>query len=307
MKRICVIRAVVLLKDWSLPVMKALHTLLLPPVLGAGSSAVIALQIAGALDLSGLAVSIWALWTAISLPLGGKLQRAFHLIGFGTVAFAASHVLDLLLAGFGVLPGNTGFVVTQGTVLASMLIFVPGLAALADVLPTLPSASLRAPFPRIWPVFMGLTISIGGLCFIAYGLTPESEIITLIGLDSALLLTAVLCVFLLLRARIGGAIGRSLWLALAGLLIFSLAHPLQIWLVEETTLPAPTLAVLHRLIVMPALILFVLSISRVARALNSPQAALPAPRSATDGSPEPERTVVSALANQQQNESGLQS
>jgi hypothetical protein len=245
-----------------------LPALLLPPVLGAESSDLIALQIAGALDLAGLAVSIWALWTAISLPLGGKLQRAFRLIGVGAVAFAASHLLDLLLAGLQALPGNAGFVVTQGTVLASMLVFVPGLAGLADVLPTLPAARGRAPFPRIWPLGIALTIGIGALCFIVYGLTPAGEIFTLVGLDGGLLLTAVLCVFLLLRARIGGVIGRSLWLALGGLLVFSLAHPLQIWLVEESTLPATTLAVLHRLIVMPALILFALSISRVARALS---------------------------------------
>jgi hypothetical protein len=73
---------------------------------------------------------------------------------------------------------------------------------------------------------------------------------------------------LLLRARIGGVIGRSLWLTLVGLLLFSLAHPLQIWLVEEASFPAAALAVLHRLIVMPALILFAFSIARVARALS---------------------------------------
>lgn len=248
--------------------MSPLPTFILPHVLGAESSDLIALQIAGALDLTGLAVGVWTLWSAISLPLGGKLQRAFRLIGFGTVAFAASHLLDLLLAGLQALPGNAGFVITQGTVLASMLVFVPGLADLADVLPTLPTAAQRAPFPRIWPLGIGLTMLIGALCFIVYGFSPEGETFALIGLDGSLLFTATLCFFLLLRARIGGVIGRSLWLALGGLLLFSLAHPLQIWLVEETILPPTTLAVLHRLIVMPALILFALSISRVARALS---------------------------------------
>jgi hypothetical protein len=145
-----------------------LHALpiLLVPVPGAESSNLIALQIAGVLDLAGLAVSIWALWTAISLPLGGNLQRAFLLVGCGAVAFAASHLLDLLLAGSQALPGDAGFVVTQGTVLASMLIFVPGLAILADVLPTLPTARGWAPFPRIWPASIGLTIGLGVLCFI---------------------------------------------------------------------------------------------------------------------------------------------
>ena len=244
------------------PVLLLIHTL------GAESSDLIALQLAGALDLSGLAVGFWALWSSISLPLGGKLQRAFRLIGFGAVAFAASHLLDLLLAGFQALPGNAGFVLTQGTVLVSMLIFVPGLADLADVLPSLPSAKPLAPFPSIWPFGIGLTVFIGALCFIIYGFTPEAEVIILIGLDASLLFTAALCIFLLLRARIGGVIGRSLWLALVGLLLFTLAHPLQIWLVETSDLPATTLAVLHRLIVMPALILFALSIARVARSLS---------------------------------------
>lgn len=248
--------------------MSFLTILLVPHALGAESSDVIALQVAGALDLTGLAVAVWTLWSSISLPLGGKLQRAFRLIGFGAVAFASSHLLELLLAGFQVLPGNGDFVLTQGNVLVSMLIFVPGLADLADVLPTLPSARQLAPFPRIWPAGIGLTVAIGALCFIVYGFTPEAEIITLIGLDASLIFTAILCVFLLLRARIGGVIGRSLWLALVGLLLFSLAHPLQIWLVEESSLPATTLAVLHRLIVMPSLILFALSIARVARSLS---------------------------------------
>lgn len=241
---------------------------LLAPALGAESSDVIALQIAGVLDLAGLAVGVWTLWSSLSLPLGGKLQRAFRLIGLGAVAFAASHLLDLLLAWFQALPGSEGFVLTQGTVLASMLVFVPGLADLADILPTLPSARQLAPFPRFWPVAVGLIIFIGALCFIFYGFTPEAEIIALIGLDGGLLFTAGLCVFLLLRARIGGVIGRSLWLALLGLLLFSLAHPLQIWLIEGTNLPVTTLAVLHRLIVMPSFILFALSIARAAHSMS---------------------------------------
>src|SRR5215469_15831518 len=107
--------------------MSPLSTFSWPQVLCAEWSDLFALQIAGALDLTGLAVGGWTLWSSISLPLGGKLQRAFRLIGYGTVAFAASHLLDLLLAGLQVLPDDGGYVLLQGTVLASMLVFVPGL------------------------------------------------------------------------------------------------------------------------------------------------------------------------------------
>jgi len=52
------------------------------------SASLPAMQLAGALDLVGLAAAIWTLWSSIWLPLGGSLQRAFRLISFGALAFA---------------------------------------------------------------------------------------------------------------------------------------------------------------------------------------------------------------------------
>jgi hypothetical protein len=240
------------------------------------STPLIAQQVSGVLDLVGLAVGIWTLWSSVTLPLGGNLQRAYRLIGFGALAFALSHVLDSFIAGLNFLPAEQNLLLTQGTVLLSMLLFVPGLAGLAGILPTLPSARKMAPLPPLWPLAVGLAFMISAFSFILDGVSPESIIVAYIGLDSALVIIAGLCVFLLLRARIGGVIGRSLGLALAGLLIFSLAHPLQIWLFEETTLSGDTLGILHRLIVMPALALFALSLNRVARSVNYYQVFEPA-------------------------------
>jgi hypothetical protein len=225
-------------------------------------------QAAGALDLVGLAVGIWTVWSSISLPLGGKLQRAFRLIGLGALAFAFSHLLDTLIAGLRLLSNDQGFLLTQGTVLISMLLFVSGVAGLADVVPTLPSAGRVARFPRFWPLAVTAVMMIGAFSFILYGLSPEAEVIALFGLDGGITVLAVLCLILLARSRIGGMIGRFLWLAMAGLLIFSLAHPLQAWLYNRSSLPGNTLAILHRLIVMPSLLIFAYSITRLARKLS---------------------------------------
>src|SRR5215472_3348791 len=108
-------------------------------------SAVLAQQIAGTLDLAGLAVGIWVVWSSISLPLGGSLQRAFRLNGFGALTFALAHVIESLIGGLRLLSDQQNFLLTQGTVLISMLFFVPGLAGLADMLPTLPSVR-KVPF-----------------------------------------------------------------------------------------------------------------------------------------------------------------
>jgi len=259
------------------------------------SSALIGQQVAGVLDLMGLAVGIWTVWSSITLPLDGKLQHAFRLIGFGALAFAVSHVIDSLVGDLRLLSGEQTLLLTQGTVLISMLFFIPGLAGLADVLPTLSSVRRLAPIPHFWPLEIVLALTIVAFSFILFGISPEAEAVAFIALDGIILVIAGLCVLLLLRTRIGGMIGRFLWLAMVGLLVFSLAHPLQVWLVNASGLPDTALAIIHRLIVMPSLMLFALSLTSLARRLSisfySPPAQ-PAPPSKAEEAPKQERWIV---------------
>ncbi len=226
-----------------------------------------AMQLAGLLDLMGLAAAIWMLWSSTWLPLGRPLQRAFRLISFGALAFAAAHLIDSLVQDLGVLSYVQATVLHQGVVMVSMLFFVPGLASLADALPRF-SSKRHKPFPRIWPLAVGLAILIGALSFIVYGLNPEAEVAAFIGLDGSLILIAILCIILLLWTQIGSDIGRSLWLAALGLLIFSLAQPFQAWLYEQSGVSPDELSILHRLIVIPAFILFAISITQLARSMS---------------------------------------
>lgn len=231
-------------------------------------SALTAFEVTSVIDLAGLIVAIWTFWSSTSLLLGGRLQRAFRFMSWGILAFAASHLFESLTRGLQILVSSSDILVTQGAVLASLLFFIPGLAGLADAMPTFRHDGQSEARLGITPLAVGLAIMIGLLSFILYGFSPEAEIIALIGLDGSLIAIAGLCLVLLARARIGGVIGRSLWLAMLGLMLFSLAHPLQAWLYETTNLSVDTLAVLHRLIAGPAFILFALSISRLARGLG---------------------------------------
>lgn len=240
------------------------------------SSALIGQQVAGVLDLMGLAVGIWTVWSSITLPLDGKLQHAFRLIGFGALAFAVSHVIDSLVGDLDLLSSEQTLLLTQGTVLISMLFFIPGLAGLADILPMLSSARRLAPIPHFWPLAMVLAGMIVAFSFVLFGISPEAEAAAFIALDGVILIIAGLCIVLLLRTRIGGVIGRCLWLAMVGLLVFSLAHPLQVWLYGGIGLPDTTLAIVHRLIVMPSLMLFALSLTSLARKLSISLYGLPA-------------------------------
>ncbi|HEY7356023.1 MAG TPA: hypothetical protein VH590_06135 [Ktedonobacterales bacterium] len=226
-----------------------------------------AFEVTGLIDLTGFLVAIWTFWSTTSLLLGGQLQRSFRFISWGILAFATSHLFESLTRGLQILVNGPDVLVTQGAVLVSLLFFIPGLAGLADAMPMFHHKQSESQL-KIWPLAVGLAIMIGSFSFILYGFSPEAEIIALIGLDGSLILIAAVCVFLLLRARIGGVIGSSLWLAMLGLLLFSLAHPLQAWLYETTNLSADTLAVLHRLIAGPAFILFALSIARLAHGLG---------------------------------------
>ena len=236
-------------------------------------SAFTSLEISGILDLIGLAVALWALWASLALPVGGQCKRSYRYIAWGTLGFATAYLLDTFIQGTQMLSASESVVLTQAAVLASMLLFVWGLMGMAEVLPTF-SQQRRGYFDLIWLLAVDVTIAAGALSFIFSGFSPEALLVALVGLDAGLLILAGLCVALLTRARLGGIIGRSLWLAMLGLLLFSLAHPLNIWLIEQTNLSGNLLAILHRVIVIPALMLFALSITRLARQLN--RALLPA-------------------------------
>jgi hypothetical protein len=223
----------------------------------------LAIEINALLDLTGVAIAIWTLWTTIWLRLGGQLHRAFRFISFGAFAFALSHLLDSILQ---LLNLDYALLIHQGAVLTAILCFVPGLAGLTDSLPT--TRQRETPSFQLWPLAVGLVVIVGALSFILYGVGPLAEAWAFVGLDSGLVLLSGVCLVLVIRAHLGGAVGRSLWLALLGLVIFSLAHPLQTWFYEETTIAPSLLGIVHRLIVIPAFFLFAFSITSVARSVK---------------------------------------
>ena len=218
------------------------------------------------LDVVGVAIAIWTLWTCLGLPLGGHLRRAFGLISVGGLAFALSHVLDTILQ---LLNLDAAILIHQGAVLLAMLCFLPGLAALTDALPPLQGAVGATTRLQLWPLAVGLTFSGSAIGFILYGVSALAEAVTFLVLDGSILVLAGVTVVLVVRARLGGPIGRALWLALLGLLLFSLAHPFQAWLYQATDETTPVLNLLHRLIVMPAFLLFARSLATVARGLTA--------------------------------------
>jgi hypothetical protein len=215
-------------------------------------TSVLPLEFSGVLDLAGLAVATWTLWVFLSLPLQGTLQRAFRFISIASLAFAFSHVLDSL---------------AQGEVLVSILLFVPGLVSLADSFPQFsPAQASQRPF-SLWPLAVGFIIGIASLSFILYGISPQAEVIAFLGINGCLVALTVVCCWLLIRAGVRGAVGFSLWLAMLGLILFSMAHPLQAWMVFQpgNALYGP---VFHRLIVMPAFFLFAFSMTHLARRIS---------------------------------------
>ncbi len=264
------------------------------------------LEISGLLDLAGLATAIWTLWTLLSLPPGGQLKRSYRCIAWGILAFAASHLLESFFQGTQVLGGEQAYMLMQATVPASILFFVWGLVGISEALPGFSSNDQGSPLAFIWLLVVSIVIAIGAFSFIFYGFSTQAEVVALIGLESSLLILTGLCVFLLIRARLRGAIGRSLWLAMLGLLLFSLAHPLEIWLIEGTRLSGDLIAVLHRVIVMPALILFAISITRLAHHLN--QALIPVTPAAGEAQKTPSQKpmeVISLSASKRHNRERL--
>ena len=218
------------------------------------------------LDVAGVAIAIWTLWICLGLPIGGHLRRAFGLISVGGLAFALSHVLDTILQ---LLDVDAAILIHQGAVLLALLCFLPGLAALTDALPPLQGASGVSAQLRVWPLAVGLIFISSAISFILYGVSTLAEVATFLVLDSGIVILAGIALALVVRARLGGPIGRALWLALLGLLLFSLAHPLQAWLYQIAEDATPLLNIAHRLIVMPAFLLFASSLTTVARSLST--------------------------------------
>lgn len=224
------------------------------------------LAISALLDFAGLAAAIWTVWSSIWFLPGGSLSRAFRLISIGSLAFALSHVVDTLLQ---LLDVDAATLIHQGFVLISVLFFLPGLASLADALPAFSTApGEHLPSLKLWPLVIILTVSSSAFSFILNGIGVLAESVAFILLDGSLLILVCTCVALVVRARLGGPIGRSLWLALLGLVLFSLAHPVQVWFYEQTNYAPDLLGIVHRLIVIPAFFLFALSISSAAHSLN---------------------------------------
>jgi hypothetical protein len=224
--------------------------------------------IAGALDLAGLLVAIWTIWSTISLMLGGRLLLAFRFTAVGAFAFAVSHLLDTLLQASKTLNVEVATLLHQGVVTVALFLFVAGLANLADDLPGLGAPRQMGASLRLWPFVVGTALCISLFSFIVYGFNLVAEVWAFIWLEFSLILLLVICLMLMLRARLGGAIGRSLWLAMLGLFIFGMAHPVQVWFYLNTDYTPGALAVMHRLVVIPAFFLFAISITRLGQQLD---------------------------------------
>lgn len=225
-------------------------------------------QIAGVLDLIGLLAAIWTLWSTISLTLGGKLLRAFRFMTIGALAFALSHLIDTLLQASRVLNPEVATFLHQGVVSIAIFLFVAGLANLTDDLPALGARKQATYSLRLWPIVVTMALCISALSFVLYGFSLVAEAWAFIWIDIGLIILLGVCLALALRARMGGTIGRSLWLAMVGLFIFGMAHPVQIWFYLNTTLAPGTLAILHRLVVIPAFCMFAVSMTRLGQQID---------------------------------------
>lgn len=232
------------------------------------SDSIIPFQIAGVLDLAGLLVAIWTIWSTISLTLGGRLLLAFRFIAMGAFAFAISHLLDTLLQASRTLNAEVATFLHQGVVTVAIFLFVAGLANVADDLPGLGTPRPMGSSLRIWPFIVGAALCISVFSFIIYGFSLVAEVWAFIWLEVGLVLLLIICLILVLRARLGGAVGRSLWLAMLGLFIFGMAHPVQVWFYLNTDFTPGVLGVLHRLVVIPTFFLFAISITRLGQQLD---------------------------------------
>ncbi|HEY7346704.1 MAG TPA: hypothetical protein VH599_00200 [Ktedonobacterales bacterium] len=219
------------------------------------------------LDLAGVIAAIWTLWAFVWLPLKGIAMSAFRLIAVGGLIFALLHVLDTLFQVGRVLPRGLPTLVHFGLVLVAMVYFLLGLARLADALEEWKYPEQRIVQQHWWPLVVGLALVLGATSFIIYGFSLLAVVWASFAMDAGIILLSVACGIQVRRAHLGGAVGGALWLALAGLLIFSLAHPVQTWGSVTDIVAGPLLPLVHRLVVIPAFLLFSASITRLSRAL----------------------------------------
>ncbi len=220
-------------------------------------------------DLVGVMSAIWTVWALAWLPVEGLLRNAFRFVTIGSLTFALLHVSDTVLRQGHLLPGSLVSLIHIGSMLLAMVFFVLGLARLADAV-TWERTEARPPM-RWWPLSVGVALCLGILSFIIYGLSASAVVWATVGISAGLILLTVVCLVQVLRARLGGMVGSALWLALLGLIVFCLVHPLQAWLFDARLItPSPISPVLHRLFVIPAFLLFSASMARLSRGLTSP-------------------------------------
>jgi hypothetical protein len=219
------------------------------------------------LDLLGLGAAIWSLWALAWLDLAGALRGAFRWIVAGGMVFALLHLQDTLLRLGQFLNGGLINLIHIGSMLVVMIFLVLGLARLADAAAQWQvKAEGGAPL-RLWPLAVGIAATLGALSFILYGFSTLAVAWANWALQSGLILLTIACATQVMRARLGGSVGRALRWALFGLLVFSLVHPLQAWLFSLDVLaPSPYAFLLHRVFVIPAFLLFSFSISALSRA-----------------------------------------
>lgn len=236
------------------------------------------------LDLVGVMSAIWTVLSLAWLSVEGMLRSAFRFITLGSLTFALLHVSDTVLRQGHLLPGSLVGLIHIGSMLLAMIFFVLGLARLADAV-TWEKTTERPPL-RWWPFSVGVALCLGLLSFIIYGLSASAVVWATVGISAGLILLTVVCLVQVLRARLGGMVGSALWLALIGLMVFCLVHPLQSWLFDARIItPTPISPVLHRLFVIPAFLLFSASIARLSRGLASPMAQTPRPVLINAGAP----------------------
>ena len=232
------------------------------------------------LDMAGVIAAIWTLWIFAWLPLKGIAMSAFRLIAVGGVIFALLHVLDTLFSVWKILPSGLPSLFHWGLVLVSLVYFVFGLARLADAVSEWQQSQEQTPRQAWWPLAVGLSLILLAVSFIIYGFQIETVYWAVMALNVGIVVLSFTCAVQVWRAHLGGAVGGALYLALLGLLIFSLAHPAQTIIIQTDVVSGPIVPLLHRLAVIPAFLLFSASIARLSHAL-APQMAqrVPAPAS----------------------------
>jgi hypothetical protein len=216
------------------------------------------------LDFVAVLAAVWSLSMLAWLDLEGALRGAFRWIVAGGMVFALLHLQDTLLRLSEQVSFNVINLIHIGSMLVVLIFLVLGLARLADA--ATPGRAGEGTV-RWWTLAVGVAVVVGALSFILYGMSVAAVAWADWMLQFCLVLLTRACVGQVLRARLGGSVGRALHWAMLGLLVFSLVHPLQAWLFTIQVLgPSPYSSLLHRVFVIPAFLLFSISISALTRA-----------------------------------------